>query len=367
MATVLSRIFLRRDSAAKWGSANPTLSSGEPGYETDAWRLRIGTGALAFNSLRAFLSVPTGAITVAQALLNATTTAAQRAALGLTGDIVQINTFGGTPPFVTDWDNVHAAGTGFYQANGAAANRPEDFSYMGIYTKNSDTYGVLRVWMVSAAGNGRSWERRYLNGVWEPWHPIGGGAVQVNDWNDAIYDGHYFANTAAANSPEAVTCRGVVVTIGDSSDVSQIVTRAGADRMWWRRRNLGVWSSWVEVPHSGNLASMVKAIFASVPYVSTEQTITPAGLLTLAHGLGVVPSMVAFQLSCQTAEGGYAIGDKPYLPDSSFDPMACRSDATNVYVRFNSGSPLFRLCNKTTGTPFNLTNASWRLIVRAYP
>jgi hypothetical protein len=44
-------IQLRRDTASNWTSANPTLASGELGMETDTGKLKLGTGALAWNSL----------------------------------------------------------------------------------------------------------------------------------------------------------------------------------------------------------------------------------------------------------------------------------------------------------------------------
>lgn len=45
------QIQLRRDTAANWTSANPTLAAGEVGIETDTGKLKIGTGATAWNSL----------------------------------------------------------------------------------------------------------------------------------------------------------------------------------------------------------------------------------------------------------------------------------------------------------------------------
>jgi hypothetical protein len=47
-------IKLRRDTAANWTSANPTLAAGEPGYETDTGKLKIGDGATAWTGLAYF-------------------------------------------------------------------------------------------------------------------------------------------------------------------------------------------------------------------------------------------------------------------------------------------------------------------------
>ena len=44
-------IQLRRDTAAAWTSANPTLAQGELGLETDTTYYKIGNGSTAWNSL----------------------------------------------------------------------------------------------------------------------------------------------------------------------------------------------------------------------------------------------------------------------------------------------------------------------------
>ena len=45
------RIQFRRDTAAAWTAANPTLASGELGLETDTRKYKIGDGVTAWNSL----------------------------------------------------------------------------------------------------------------------------------------------------------------------------------------------------------------------------------------------------------------------------------------------------------------------------
>lgn len=47
----MTTIQMRRGTASAWVSANPTLSSGEYGLETDTRRLKIGDGATAYTSL----------------------------------------------------------------------------------------------------------------------------------------------------------------------------------------------------------------------------------------------------------------------------------------------------------------------------
>ena len=48
-------IQLRRDTAANWTSANPVLSQGEQGYETDTGKMKIGDGSTAWSSLAYFV------------------------------------------------------------------------------------------------------------------------------------------------------------------------------------------------------------------------------------------------------------------------------------------------------------------------
>lgn len=45
------RMQQRRDTAAGWTSANPTLLNGELGFETDTYKYKLGDGSTAWNSL----------------------------------------------------------------------------------------------------------------------------------------------------------------------------------------------------------------------------------------------------------------------------------------------------------------------------
>nr|DAL22183.1 MAG TPA_asm: hyaluronidase [Caudoviricetes sp.] len=54
-----SQIQLRRDTAANWTSANPTLAQGEIGIETNTLKAKIGNGSTAWNSLAYFGDIST--------------------------------------------------------------------------------------------------------------------------------------------------------------------------------------------------------------------------------------------------------------------------------------------------------------------
>ena len=108
-------------------------------------------------------------------------------------------------------------------------------------------------------------------------------------------------------------------------------------------------------------------------YVSSAQTITIAGLLTLAHGLGAKPYRIFTTLVCVTAEYNYAIGDELFVThyqesSSAVDAygLSLTIDATNLNIRYGSGpTTVFVANNKTTGAGVNLTNANWRFYIRA--
>lgn len=50
----MTQIRLRRDTSAAFASSNPILGNGEPAYETDTKKLKIGDGTTAYNTLAYF-------------------------------------------------------------------------------------------------------------------------------------------------------------------------------------------------------------------------------------------------------------------------------------------------------------------------
>lgn len=63
---MLARLLLRRDTAANWTSANPTLAAGEYALELDTQRFKNGDGATAWTGLpyAAGPYAPTGTVGV---------------------------------------------------------------------------------------------------------------------------------------------------------------------------------------------------------------------------------------------------------------------------------------------------------------
>jgi hypothetical protein len=60
---VVTQIQIRRGTASQWTSTNPTLASGEQGYETDTGKMKIGNGSTAWNSLGYAITGAVGTVT----------------------------------------------------------------------------------------------------------------------------------------------------------------------------------------------------------------------------------------------------------------------------------------------------------------
>lgn len=107
----------------------------------------------------------------------------------------------------------------------------------------------------------------------------------------------------------------------------------------------------------------------TLSFTSSDQTITAAGSLTLAHSLGVVPKFLRYVLVCQTGELGYSTNDVAETNWSSLggnQGMSVVCDATNVNIRYGSTAATFDLAHKTTGVMTAATNANWKLRVMAW-
>lgn len=94
-----SKIQIRRDTAANWTSADPTLSTGELGLETDTRKLKAGDGATAWVSLAYYTLATAGYAAYADTTANFTGTLQEGGSNVVTaGDLgTNVATFLGTP------------------------------------------------------------------------------------------------------------------------------------------------------------------------------------------------------------------------------------------------------------------------------
>ena len=119
-------IQVRRDTAANWTSVNPTLASGEIGFETDTGKFKIGTGSTAWTSLL----YATDASDITGATLASNVTGSSLTSVGTLGSLTVTNnvgaaTFTGSPSAGTT--TTGASGVGYM-------GLPQNASTTGNYT-----------------------------------------------------------------------------------------------------------------------------------------------------------------------------------------------------------------------------------------
>lgn len=124
-----------------------------------------------------------------------------------------------------------------------------------------------------------------------------------------------------------------------------------------------------------NIKSTLKTYFDTLyapltnTFTSSQQTITSAGSLTLAHGLAARPNLILAYLICTVTNNGFAVNDVILIAADSESGTntgaAIWADSTNINVRYGSSAQVFQYINKTTGIRNALTNADWNFFVVA--
>jgi hypothetical protein len=121
---------------------------------------------------------------------------------------------------------------------------------------------------------------------------------------------------------------------------------------------------------AGGVLANAQTPAMTVSFTSSEQTVTAASLISVAHSLGTKPKSVMLKLICKTAEAGYAVNDEVLVCDASSNGgvslglCAYLDNTTHVNVRIASGGVVAG--HKTTGVTTILTAANWRLVIMAF-
>lgn len=123
-----------------------------------------------------------------------------------------------------------------------------------------------------------------------------------------------------------------------------------------------------------NGAALPAPIFTE-SFTSTDQTITSAGALTIAHGLSAAPKMIVCKLKCTTGELGFTADDELFINPNMQDGtggstngngVSVVADATNLNIRYGNQSSAFNVIRKDTGALTSASNANWKFIISAY-
>lgn len=196
---------------------------------------------------------------------------------------------------------------------------------------------------------------------------IGGVSVTPTAIELNYVDGVTSAIQTQLNAKQALDADLTALAAIAGVDADIIVRIAGA----WSRLAKGTALQSVRVNAAGTALEYATPPFTK-SYVSAQQTITSGGALTLAHSLGAVPVLVAYELVCTTANLGYSIGDILPIgimsaPSGSDEYNASANvDATNITIRYAANAAVFNIIHATTGVGSLITPGSWRLVVRAW-
>ncbi len=122
-------------------------------------------------------------------------------------------------------------------------------------------------------------------------------------------------------------------------------------------------------------ALAAKAALNALPitksFDSGQQAITSGAFLAIPHNLGVKPKIVQIAIACVANEAEYvAATDEipiPFGPLMAADRgVTINPDETNINLRYGANANVMYAMSKSTGQGVALTNAKWRLIVRAF-
>ncbi|SNZ21736.1 hypothetical protein [Cohaesibacter gelatinilyticus] len=110
-------------------------------------------------------------------------------------------------------------------------------------------------------------------------------------------------------------------------------------------------------------------VFAKI-YDSGELSITAPSETTLSHGLGGMPKLIWAVFVCKVAEYGFSVGDEfiyplGYASLSAGNGMVAKSDSTQIKIRFIGTSGVYVGRFDSVYQNVTITQASWKLVVRA--
>lgn len=191
-------------------------------------------------------------------------------------------------------------------------------------------------------------------------------ANQSKDYRDSSQSAAAAAQAAAG-----------LPAISGKADAMLSVNAAG-NGVEWRasipRPTSGTAGYAVVVNPAGNgfAAQMIPISPITKYYESASQSIVANGSFSVTHGLGLMPKIVSAYLVCQTAFGGYAVGERVEWPiadqyggtgNQQYCGGTATFDGTSVFVKFGlGGGPI--LIRKDNGAFFDAASY-FRIVVRA--
>ena len=288
-------------------------------------------------------------------------------------------------------DQSTGADNGIYEASTSAWSRSADFD------GNNDIVTGTLVFVISGTLNSTSFWRVATSGS----ITVGTTSITFTQTNNQLVGVSAFMSTLLDDT----TAGAALTTLGVSAFAQTVLDDATAADA---RTTLGALSSAAGAVATANLADAVitglttvtavatdfvaisdtsdsgnkkKALISDIvsllpftkSFTSSDQTITAAGALTLAHSMAAVPALIQCLLVAQNSVLGYTAGDimviNPAVNSAGTNTnngLSIVPDATNVNIRFGSNANTFDILRKDTGASAGVTNTDWKLRVRAW-
>lgn len=200
-------------------------------------------------------------------------------------------------------------------------------------------------------------------------------AFGAGDMTKAVYDAANISQQVVGTTAVQTVTNKTITTTASSTSAAGFNLPHGAAPTSPVNGDLWTTTSGAYARINGSTVNLGGGVF-SLSYTSTDQTITSGGSLVLAHSLGAAPKFTAFELVCQSSEGGYSNGNVvPIWPQgaqgnitggSAAPGVSVITDATNITLRYGSAVAAFQIVNASTGNAFNITNSNWKLRVKAW-
>jgi len=202
--------------------------------------------------------------------------------------------------------------------------------------------------------------------------------------SDGLGEFLFDANDSGGNRTTVAALRTTWIDVTDGTEDAEVAIRtvaAGtlADRVAVRQGFFGVGATGGDQgADTVNMSAyyidgtdILSSVVLQKTYVSSLQTITSGGLLTLVHGLGAEAKVVELVLQCTAVDAGYSVGNRIIIQQASpfltvGRGMVILTTATQVQIRYSSDANAFAYPAKITGVLTALDNTKWQMEVRAY-
>lgn len=167
--------------------------------------------------------------------------------------------------------------------------------------------------------------------------------------------GFYRLGAAVVDGPPNVNVDdGQLIVSRGGTSITQIVTDINTGDMWTRSGSpseiggSGSWSPWLKVTTSF--------------FESSELYINNGDSVSVQHSFGQQPKNFQGFIRCKFAEYGYVVGEE--IAVSSV--LGCVVSATDTHLSIQTSSNGVHILDKITGNQVQITNGSWRYVLRAW-